>query len=560
LAALADLASTSILSRVNQPQNEAFRLLALALSSCAILYGEYRLTVNGIIFSISAAICAGISKALHRIHSEKFSRPISTLRDNTFYACALIVTTTWILFEERTWSVILDLRIDLALMLALNTVSSAVVIVLGRSWMLPLYPYRREGPLDSKNIPVLGDIATYLSLAGLIGYSSVVMLRRSYTSPLQLIGYFAAILCLDNGRLFGLPRWYQSRSRGNYSLIGNSRGAEIDDNFEPNCNVNERSSSCQAWDIVHRLLNNTFSMYPIVRVFLILGLWTAFLIKNFANPSTTAPGMPTSLDLAYTPHADTEIVISMYREPLDFVNYLIASLKAIPSLSSAIIHIYTKDEDANLDAIQRQTGADNVTHLANVGREGETYLHHIVYNWNSLAGHTLFVQGDVHNPREFFPRVRDYYDPEKTGMLSFGFSGNVCNCQSCGDRWGWSDSMVYKIYEEIYPTGLCSKVLLSYKGQFIVSARRIRGVSKTVYEQLLNALMMETSWAHQEEYLKGRKDSLNAPFFGFTLERLWNVLLQCSDLDVAWRCPTLLSGTRSGGDKGDCQCFDDVGK
>lgn len=437
---------------------------------------------------------------------------------------------------------IADFRLAIAPTLALNIVSSAAVLVLGRSWILPSYPPKIGGILDPKNVYGCGDIASYLVLSGLTGYSSVLMLRRSYTSPIQFVAFFMAIVCLDNGRLFGLTRWYQSRPQGAISLVGNLRDVIMGNN-------SDRSKK-----FVHRLLNYS-AIYPILS-FIILGLWMAFIIENFTKRSTTAPGLPLALDLAYRPHVDMEIVISMYHEPLDSVNYLIASLKAIPSLSSAIVHIYTKDEHANLETIQQHTGADNVTQLTNVGREGETYLRHIVDNWDSLARHTLFIQGEVHNPRELFPRVRDYYDPERTGMLGLGFSGNVCDCKSCGDRWGWSDSVVYSIFADIYPRVLCSELLLSYKGQFIASARRIRGVQREVYEKLLDALVMEDSWAHREDYLKGRKDSLNAPFFGFTLERLWNVLLQCSDLDVAWRCPTLLSGRRSGGDKGDCQCFD----
>lgn len=37
---------------------------------------------------------------------------------------------------------------------------------------------------------------------------------------------------------------------------------------------------------------------------------------------------------------------------------------------------------------------------------------------------------------------------------------------------------------------------------------------------------------------------MSGPDLGYTLKRLWDILLQCSDLDVAWRCPSLLSGKR----------------
>ncbi|KAF2001082.1 hypothetical protein P154DRAFT_522067 [Amniculicola lignicola CBS 123094] len=231
----------------------------------------------------------------------------------------------------------------------------------------------------------------------------------------------------------------------------------------------------------------------------------------------------------------------------------------MPSLSNARFHIYVKDSGANATTIQERTGADNVTMLPNVGREGQTYLYHILNHWDSLAKHSIFLQADVHNPREFYPRIRNYFDPERTGMLSLGFSGNVCNCHDCDDRFGWNDDahLLPTIHSRIYyDSSQCNNVLLSYKGQFVVSAQRIRGLEKELYQDLHDAFIDEASWAHQEPFLKGRADSMSAPVFGYSVERLWNLLFQCSDMDVAWRCPTLLSGNRIGGNIEDCQCFD----
>lgn len=35
--------------------------------------------------------------------------------------------------------------------------------------------------------------------------------------------------------------------------------------------------------------------------------------------------------------------------------------------------------------------------LPNVGREGETYLNHIIHHYDTLSEYTLFIQDDVHN-------------------------------------------------------------------------------------------------------------------------------------------------------------------
>lgn len=55
-------------------------------------------------------------------------------------------------------------------------------------------------------------------------------------------------------------------------------------------------------------------------------------------------------------------------------------------------------------------------------------------------------------------------------------------------------------------------------------------------------------------------DSPDNPYFGFTVERIWGLMLQCAtDRGVAVRCPSLLSGMSRGGNVGDCQCLDGGG-
>ena len=89
--------------------------------------------------------------------------------------------------------------------------------------------------------------------------------------------------------------------------------------------------------------------------------------------------------------------------------------------------------------IKHQAGATTVVILPNIGREGGTYLHHIVKRWDSLAKQTIFLQAEIHNPREFWPHLNNYFVPDKTGFLSLGWSGSVCNCHSCTDRFDWQD-------------------------------------------------------------------------------------------------------------------------
>jgi hypothetical protein len=286
-------------------------------------------------------------------------------------------------------------------------------------------------------------------------------------------------------------------------------------------------------------------------------LWTAYGGLNFTErPESHEPAL---LDREYVPQVPVEIVLSMYKEPVHEVRKLLRNLKSISSLHDAYCTIYIKDNEADVEAIKQQTGADRVTILPNIGREGETYLNHILNKWHNLARQTVFLQADIHNPREFYAHVNNYYSRNQTGFLNLGWSGAVCNCADCGDRLFWQDNTHFlpQLHSRISNSTACNNVLLSYKGQFIVSAARIRGIDKDIYHDLWDAFVDEKSWAHQSEYLQGRPDSMSAPDFGYTIERIWNLLFQCSNNDVAWKCPSLVSRWRIGGDISDCQCFDE---
>lgn len=170
--------------------------------------------------------------------------------------------------------------------------------------------------------------------------------------------------------------------------------------------------------------------------------------------------------------------------------------------------------------------------------------------------------------RELIPRINSYLVPQ-TGMLSLGFTGVTCSCGSCSDRWGWEDrwNVVPKLYEHIYgaPCESNQPILLSYKGQFVASAKRIRGIGKKNYERLLDAVTSKEAWAHNSTMLEKwgfgdvkEGDSPSNPYFGFTVERIWGLLMQCAtDGVVGARCPSLLSGMARGGNVRECQCLDD---
>jgi hypothetical protein len=541
------------------------RCLSLALSCASILRGEYRLLVNGLISAIPAALLAGLAGALYTVAAE-WSPPTvsnSTRINLLFSLSGLVMTTVWALHAEDilgTAAFFTSVKLRYLPMMTLNAFSTALAIVLGNSVLFPIDTIEPHHSTESQAEARLGDAVTALALSGVIGCATTLTLRRSYTTYLQVFAFFVALLCIGGYSAFSTLRQWRSRNgRRGYALLARTNGLESMDS--ENTMISRESSATRASSTHSHRANNPF-MHSFIVGLTVASLWIIFPILNFQERLYVKKTLETPhFDLSYTPTLGAELVISTYKESLPNIAHLISTLRSMPSLQDAAVHIYAKGENAPVADIKRLTGATNVTKLPNVGREGETYLYHILNEWDRLAKHTVFLQANVHNPREFYPRVKGYYDPERTGMMSLGWSGNVCNCEDCGDRWSFEDSthLFPSIHGRIYNSSTtCNTVLLSYKGQFIASAGRIRGIDKSIYDDLRNAFVDEDSWAHHESYLKGREDSMSTPFFGYTMERMWNLLMQCSSTDVSWKCPTLLSGDRLGGDIEDCQCFDDV--
>ena len=79
-----------------------------------------------------------------------------------------------------------------------------------------------------------------------------------------------------------------------------------------------------------------------------------------------------------------EIVISCFRENLEWINEIPQDIDIV---------IYKKDKFHNPFPNGRKRKTKEYF-LENVGREADTYLKHIVYNYNDLADYIIFSQGD----------------------------------------------------------------------------------------------------------------------------------------------------------------------
>lgn len=538
-----------------------FRHIAQAACLCLVtiflLYEDYRLTINGLVFSISATSLTGlVNFFLSRDSAYASLRQAQSESWAIFLPVTIVLTTTvsltfMVLKEQALHGAVLE---DFIPALVINLLTSGLAITLGGSFFFDLNTLLPYSERDT--------VVSHLNFTGMTAAGALTCQSLAYSSPWQILVYLiAAILVLpdqDQGAVSWLNRQFRTISpwhRNETSLWPET--AEQDELLgaeQPEEPTKQDNPSVRV--LFYNLLEN-----GILSTIIIVLVWVLFITLNFSMAMTETPFPAPHLDKTYTAPSRLDVVISMYEESPSLIQETMTRLHAIPRIATLQprLRIYTKASFPNTTHLQALTNATTITHLPNRGREGETYLHHILTHWDALATHTIFLQAEIHNPREVFPRIRDYFVPE-TGMLSLGFSSAPCACDTCGDRFGWSDSsgVIADVYEQVHHTSCVGgePITLSYKGQFIASAARIRGAGRSVYQGLEDALVDMDSWTHGDEYLDGREDSLNAPYLGFTVERLWGVLLQCSGRRLAERCPTLLSGTSRLGEKGDCQCFD----
>lgn len=540
-------------------RHDILRITITAVLCVGILLCDHRILVKELETAVPAVILAGAARASWTVARESgTTHYLSYPRNNAYYCVGGLVGTAMCLYlgGYETWhQFVTATEFKYIPILVVNLVANTTALTIGGTVLIPMR--KLQGDIDRVGLESrLGDMVAVIASTAITGLVSTSLIRRSFSSWLQIFLFAGMIMTWISQDLSCRQTWTWLRSGASptaFALLS----VDTDGTFD-----SESSGASYEMEVTQPVHMSRRHFLSRIGFFFTLCLaWMAYLALNFSERvhQSTYMAQPI-LDLRYIPHTDLELVISMYKEPLDEVVQLISSLRAMPSIQHSQIHIYIKDGGADTDKIKQVTGAHKVTTLANIGREGETYLYHILENWETLAKQTIFLQAGVHNPREFYPRVRNYFDPLRTGMLNLGWSGQVCNCENCGDRFDmWDTTHLFPhISHRIDNSTKCDKMLLSYKGQFIVSAKRIRGIDKSIYRDLHDAFVDQNSWAHQDEYLQGRPDSMAAPVFGYTMERLWNLLFQCNSMEVAWKCPSLLSGNRIGGNIEDCQCFDPV--
>ena len=266
-----------------------------------------------------------------------------------------------------------------------------------------------------------------------------------------------------------------------------------------------------------------------------------------------------------------DVVIAHHSEEPYYIRVWTDSLRSIPyvqELGMRII-IYTKGS-MEPTAMKEISGADEVIQLPNVGREGGTYLNHLLSVYEDPPRFTLLAQAKLRKAQEegsgkmsqwLQDRLRTNFG-NQTGFMSMDRKHDVCYCGHCTDM-GRDD--FYPLWPQIYSMlqgKVCQRLeghVLSFNGHFIVSRKRVLARPREMYQYLQSLVDAPADhWIHSEpepewfEKDKGKSIPSN-PKFGHTLERLWHTIFNCDDPEHVLDCD-MIGMSKEG--PGGCSCRD----
>lgn len=220
-----------------------------------------------------------------------------------------------------------------------------------------------------------------------------------------------------------------------------------------------------------------------------------------------------------------DIVLAYYHN--DNGNIKAAKFQEIPNVAGRkpAWYLYNKNSDPT-PSFGNLKSNYTLINLPNVGREGHTFLHHMVQHYDNLANHTVFCQEEPHNFEQVLFRLRTFLN-DNTGFLSLGHLIR-CTCNGCSASF-----TRLKDFYAMFTNQTCSgDFTASLSGCFAVS-KRIQRIPVQKLEELL--ALFEAPADHP---IHSQKDyditpcTPESPCFGHMMKRLWSVLFGCSGMDV----------------------------
>jgi hypothetical protein len=239
----------------------------------------------------------------------------------------------------------------------------------------------------------------------------------------------------------------------------------------------------------------------------------------------------------YSPHRALDILVNHYEEDLPEMRDKLAHILLHPSIAklAPCVVVYTK-ASADPGQVAAVLPYASVRWLPNVGREGHSWTHHFASMYDNLADHTMTLQGSVECDDVVTTKLEAL--TSATGFLCIcGFSSANCTGTTAeGQGYMQQDYRLTQLWALTQQDFCFGTFNICYRGQFIVSARRVRHHPASLYHRLHTLLGVPGDHeVHQDaSFLREPTDMAavvgggpNAPLLGHTLERAWSFMFNC---------------------------------
>jgi hypothetical protein len=219
---------------------------------------------------------------------------------------------------------------------------------------------------------------------------------------------------------------------------------------------------------------------------------------------------------------NTTLVCARYNEDLNWL---------LPLKTESII-IYNKGED-NLHMFPKQ----KVVKLPNLGREGGTYLHHIIQNYDNLSDYTIFTQANPvdhiwhDNIEKSYKEIFDTFSEKKTYNFKYLSKHFIKVEQKC--LMNYTSGMISLGYRYAPPIeikkiiGCLTKMKDSYplvKDELLLLINDLNKLKTDIIEtyELTKIISKNAAFMHGDDHVK-RRESLYSNFdFSFFLNTIGN--------------------------------------
>jgi hypothetical protein len=125
--------------------------------------------------------------------------------------------------------------------------------------------------------------------------------------------------------------------------------------------------------------------------------------------------------------------------------------------------------------------------LPNVGREGHTYIYHILSNFENLDDYTVFLQGNpFDHTRDLFYKLKEFEELQSKPDF-FQLCHEMLTDDGRGKPHHWVDIPVSYYYNDLFKIPR-NEFIYGAGAQFIVSKERILSRPKSFYSNIMKHL------------------------------------------------------------------------